>query len=375
MRRPERRSGTATSSPSSSSARSSSGWGSSASTSAGSTSRCASGRATSSRRPGEARRVSAARRRLRLPRRGLPLPFRAARARACACALVVTHRDSPGENIWFASVRAPRAARRGSEVATPDGPQRAGLRRAARGIAPDFLFSFYYRQMLSPAVLAIARRGAFNMHGSLLPKYRGRVPVNWAIIHGERETGATLHEMVAKPDAGRIVDQEAVPIGDNDTAARSVRPRDRGRRAGARRARCPRSSTARRRFAPQDLARRELFRRPQARGRAHRLDERRPGRSTTSCAPWRRPTPAPSPHSRAARARAAHLVVANRPRCRARPRARVAVAGRPRVGLLRRRPLARAARGRDRRRAVLAGAALAARFAPGAGGMGQFAFG
>src|SRR3989475_5822752 len=72
--------------------------------------------------------------------------------------------------------------------------------------------------MLGAALLAIPRRGAFNMHGSLLPKYRGRVPVNWAIIHGETETGATLHEMVEKPDAGRIVDQEAVAIVPDDLA-------------------------------------------------------------------------------------------------------------------------------------------------------------
>jgi len=72
--------------------------------------------------------------------------------------------------------------------------------------------------MLKPELLALAPRGAFNMHGSLLPKYRGRVPVNWAIINGERETGATLHEMVARPDAGRIVDQQSVPILPDDTA-------------------------------------------------------------------------------------------------------------------------------------------------------------
>jgi methionyl-tRNA formyltransferase len=83
---------------------------------------------------------------------------------------------------------------------------------------PDFLFSFYYRHMLKPELLAAASRGAFNMHGSILPKYRGRAPVNWAILHGERETGATLHEMTAKPDAGRIVEQQAVPILPNDTA-------------------------------------------------------------------------------------------------------------------------------------------------------------
>jgi methionyl-tRNA formyltransferase len=83
---------------------------------------------------------------------------------------------------------------------------------------PDFIFSFYYRQMLTPAVLDLAARGAYNMHGSLLPKYRGRVPVNWAVLHGESETGATLHRMVEKPDAGDIVAQQAVPILPDDTA-------------------------------------------------------------------------------------------------------------------------------------------------------------
>src|SRR5258708_34817820 len=70
--------------------------------------------------------------------------------------------------------------------------------------------------MLPVSLLKLAKRGAFNMHGSLLPKYRGRAPVNWAVLHGETETGATLHEMVEKPDAGRIVDQERVPIGPDE---------------------------------------------------------------------------------------------------------------------------------------------------------------
>ena len=60
--------------------------------------------------------------------------------------------------------------------------------------------------------------GALNMHGSMLPRYRGRAPVNWAILHGERETGATLHYMTARADAGDIVDQLAVPILENDEA-------------------------------------------------------------------------------------------------------------------------------------------------------------
>jgi methionyl-tRNA formyltransferase len=132
--------------------------------------------------------------------------------------LVLSHRDDPGENIFFGSV-SKLAAARGIECAFPDDPNAPEWIERVRGLRPDFLFSFYYRRMLRPELLACAPRGAFNMHGSLLPKYRGRAPVNWAVLHGERETGATLHEMVAKPDAGRIVDQEAVPIGPDDTAA------------------------------------------------------------------------------------------------------------------------------------------------------------
>jgi methionyl-tRNA formyltransferase len=137
-------------------------------------------------------------------------------------ALVVTHSDNPAEHIWFGSV-ADLAASHGIEVITPDDPNTPeGVAKIA-AIVPDFLFSFYYRLMLTPALLATARRGAFNMHGSLLPKYRGRVPVNWAVLQGETETGATLHEMVAKPDAGRIVDQQSVAIGPDDQAAEVFR--------------------------------------------------------------------------------------------------------------------------------------------------------
>jgi methionyl-tRNA formyltransferase len=133
-----------------------------------------------------------------------------------AVPLVVTHRDDPDERIWFGSV-AQLAQSRGIETLLSEDMNH--LRERIRVISPEFMFSFYYRRMLPPEVLALARKGAFNMHGSLLPKYRGRAPVNWAILKGESETGATLHEMVAKPDAGRIVDQERVPIGPDETAA------------------------------------------------------------------------------------------------------------------------------------------------------------
>jgi len=131
--------------------------------------------------------------------------------------LVLTHEDSPGENIWFGSV-AKLAHERGIEAIAPRDPNTPEIVERVRALQSDFLFSFYYRSMLKPALLSIPRRGAFNMHGSLLPNYRGRVPVNWAVLRGETRTGATLHEMVEKPDAGRIVDQEAVAILPDDLA-------------------------------------------------------------------------------------------------------------------------------------------------------------
>jgi methionyl-tRNA formyltransferase len=131
--------------------------------------------------------------------------------------LVVTHADSANENIWFSSV-ADLAASHGIATATPDDPNDPQFVERIANIQPDLLFSFYYRQMLKAPLLKIPRHGALNMHGSLLPKYRGRTPVNWAILKGERETGATLHYMVEKPDAGDVVTQQAVPILPNDTA-------------------------------------------------------------------------------------------------------------------------------------------------------------
>jgi methionyl-tRNA formyltransferase len=130
--------------------------------------------------------------------------------------LVFTHEDSPTEEIWFSSVRE-LAEKHGIPYLTSDINEPANIARL-KEIDPDFLLSFYYRNMIKPNVLGIPRRGALNLHGSYLPRYRGRVPVNWAVINGETETGATLHYMVEKPDAGDIVDREKVDIAFTDTA-------------------------------------------------------------------------------------------------------------------------------------------------------------
>lgn len=131
--------------------------------------------------------------------------------------MVLTHADNPDETIWFSSV-AELARSRGIAVIMPDDPNTPDVVAQVRAAAPDFLFSFYYRLMLKRELLLVPTRGAYNMHGSLLPRYRGRVPVNWAIIHGETETGASLHAMTERPDRGAIVIQKAVPIGADDTA-------------------------------------------------------------------------------------------------------------------------------------------------------------
>ncbi len=131
---------------------------------------------------------------------------------------VITHRDNPDEEIWFRSV-ANLAKHYDIPVFTPESVNTPDWVSRIRQLAPDIIFSFYYRNMISEEILAIPQLGAFNMHGSLLPKYRGRVPINWAIINGETETGVTLHHMVKRADAGDIVDQEKVLIGREDTAA------------------------------------------------------------------------------------------------------------------------------------------------------------
>ena len=131
--------------------------------------------------------------------------------------LVVTHQDDPNENVWFGSV-AKLCSDRNVPFVTPSTNELGELVHKIQALSPDYIFSFYYRFMIPQTILACAKIAALNMHGSLLPKYRGRAPVNWAILHGETETGATLHVMEVKPDAGDIVEQAAVTIGPDETA-------------------------------------------------------------------------------------------------------------------------------------------------------------
>lgn len=130
---------------------------------------------------------------------------------------VFTHEDNPHETIWFPSV-ATLGRQHGLRVYSPVDPNTTTEIQHLHSLAPEIIFSFYYRSLLTNPIIQYPRLGAFNLHGSLLPRYRGRSPVHWAIIKGETQTGATLHHMTAKPDAGDIVDQLPVSIDVADTA-------------------------------------------------------------------------------------------------------------------------------------------------------------
>lgn len=132
-------------------------------------------------------------------------------------AAIFTHADNPGENAFFGSVSR-LAADAGIPVYAPDDVNHPIWAERISQLAPDVIFSFYYRHLLSDAILALAPAGAFNLHGSLLPKYRGRAPLNWVLVNGESETGVTLHRMVKRADAGAIVAQQRVAISSDDTA-------------------------------------------------------------------------------------------------------------------------------------------------------------
>ena len=131
-------------------------------------------------------------------------------------AALFTHRDDPHEEIWWHSCTE-LAERNHVPVYYPEKIDDEWITRVA-AMNPAIIYSFFYRNLLPQKLLDCARLGAYNVHGALLPKYRGRASVNWVLVNGEKETGVTLHHMVARADAGDIVGQRAIKIDDSDTA-------------------------------------------------------------------------------------------------------------------------------------------------------------
>ena len=138
-------------------------------------------------------------------------------ARGETVAAVVTHADDPGEGSWFESVADVARIHR-IPCLTPASPNLPEVVDALRELAPDLILSVWYRRLLGPELLALPRVAALNLHGSLLPAYRGRAPLNWVLVNGEPRTGVTLHHMTATADAGDIVAQRPIDIEPDDTA-------------------------------------------------------------------------------------------------------------------------------------------------------------
>ena len=130
---------------------------------------------------------------------------------------VVTHDDAPGEGDWFESV-ADLARAHGLPVLTPASPNETAILERLAALEADVFVSVYYRKILGASLLALPRVAAVNLHGSLLPEYRGRAPLNWVLVNGETRTGVTFHHMTVEADAGDIVAQEPIDILPDDTA-------------------------------------------------------------------------------------------------------------------------------------------------------------
>lgn len=135
---------------------------------------------------------------------------------------LITHEDNPHEKIWF-KTPAVAAREKGIPVFTPESVNTPEWRERLTALQPDLILSVYYRHMIGTKILGLPRLGAWNLHGSLLPKYRGRAPINWAVLHGEPRIGMTLHRMVKSADAGAVVDQEGVDLDPRDTAEQAFR--------------------------------------------------------------------------------------------------------------------------------------------------------
>ncbi|MBN1669809.1 MAG: methionyl-tRNA formyltransferase [Kiritimatiellae bacterium] len=103
-------------------------------------------------------------------------------------------------------------------VLTPEKVNAAASVQAIRDLAPDLIVVVAYGQILRPAILEIPARECVNVHGSLLPKYRGAAPIQWAVAQGERQTGVTTLYMDAGMDSGDIILQGTLAIDPDETA-------------------------------------------------------------------------------------------------------------------------------------------------------------
>ena len=134
--------------------------------------------------------------------------------------LVITQRDRPkgrGKKLQYTPVKE-KALQLGLEVYQPDNINSDESIEKLKMINPDFLIVVAFGQILKKKVLDIPKIDALNVHASLLPKYRGAAPINWAILNGEEETGVTIMKIDEGLDTGDIISSVSTPIDDADDA-------------------------------------------------------------------------------------------------------------------------------------------------------------
>jgi methionyl-tRNA formyltransferase len=132
---------------------------------------------------------------------------------------VVTNPDKPagrGRQLSCSPIKE-FASQHSFQILQPESLRDVAFIQQLKLLQPDLLVVVAFR-ILPPEVFTTARLGAFNLHASLLPKYRGAAPIQWAIINGEKETGVTTFLLEEKVDTGNVVLQARIPIGENDTA-------------------------------------------------------------------------------------------------------------------------------------------------------------
>ena len=135
-------------------------------------------------------------------------------------ALVISQPDRPagrGRAVTAPAVKQ-IALELGLPVAQPAKMKDPGFAEALAALAPDVFVVVAYGRILPPALLAIPRLGPYNVHASLLPKFRGAAPIQWSIIRGEAETGVALMRMEEGLDTGPVLAVTKTPIADDDTA-------------------------------------------------------------------------------------------------------------------------------------------------------------
>ncbi len=134
-------------------------------------------------------------------------------------AAVVTAPDKPrgrGQKTSATPIKT-FALQQGLHILQPESLRDPAFAGAIRSLDPDLIAVVAFR-ILPPDVFAIPRLGSFNLHASLLPKYRGAAPIQWAIINGERRTGVTTFLLQEKVDTGSILLQRPIEIGPDETA-------------------------------------------------------------------------------------------------------------------------------------------------------------